>query len=176
MAQPVDAPTPQALADLVARCDQLNRYATQLTAAEESRVAALASGILVMRNVLELEVVEATKLPVHQGRIQHWALTGSHLREAETPTIRALRGTLALDEHEQVKVLSQRKWGGQWGSVSLWRSGVHGLTAAMMLEYLARLVGLAQQRAPEAARKLLARSEALAATRDLMDEGPRPRG
>jgi hypothetical protein len=176
MAQHVDAPTPHALADLVARCDQLNRYATQLTAAEESRVAALASGILVMRNVLELEVVEAAKLPVHQGRIQHWALTGSHLREAETPTIRALRGTLALDEHEQVKVLSQRKWGGQWGSVALWRSGVHGLTAAMMLEYLARLVGLAQQRAPDAARKLLVRSEALAATRDLMDDGPRPRG
>lgn len=176
MAQPVDAPTPQSLADLVARCDQLNRYETQLTAAEESRVAALASGILVMRNVLELEVIEAAKLPVHQGRIQHWALTGSHLREAETPTIHALRGTLALDEHEQVKVLSHRKWGGQWGSVALWRSGVHGLTASMMLEYLARLVGLAQRRAPEAARKLLVRSEALAATRDLMDEGPRPRG
>ena len=39
MAQPVDAPTPQSLADLVARCDQINRYETQLTAAEESRVA-----------------------------------------------------------------------------------------------------------------------------------------
>jgi hypothetical protein len=45
-----------------------------------------------------------------------------------------------------------------------------------MLEYLAQLVAMAQRRAPEAARKLLARSEALAATRDLMDEGPRPRG
>ena len=129
MKEPVDAPTPQSLADLVARCDQINRYETQLTAAEESRVAALASGILVMRNVLELESVDAAKLPVHQGRIQHWALTGGHLREAETPAIHALRGMLALDEHEQVKVLSQRKWGGHWGSVSLWRSGVHGLTA-----------------------------------------------
>ena len=177
MSQPVDAPTPQSLADLVARCDQINRYETQLTAAEESRVAALASGVLVMRNVLELEPVDATKLPVHQGRIQHWALTGSsHLREAETPAIKALRGMLALDEHEQVKVLSQRKWGGHWGSVALWRSGVHGITAAMMLEYLARLAALAQRRAPDVARKLLARSEALAATRDLMDEGPRPRG
>jgi hypothetical protein len=175
MTQPVDAPTPQALADLVARCDQINRFETQLTAAEESRVAALASGILVMRNVLELEPVDAAKLPVHQGRIQHWALTGGHLREAETPAIRALRGMLALDEHEQVKVLSQRKWGGHWGSVALWRSGAQGLTAAVMLEYLARLVAMAQRRAPEAARKLLARSEALAATRDLMDEGPRPR-
>jgi len=175
MTQQVDAPTPQALADLVARCDQINRYETQLTAAEESRVSALASGILVMRNVLELEVVDADKLPVHQGRIQHWALTGGHLREAETPAIRALRGMLALDAHEQVKVLSQRKWGGHWRSVSLWRSGVQGLTAAAMLEYLAQLVAMAQQRAPEAARKLLARSEALAATRDLMDEGPRPR-
>ena len=175
MAHPVEAPTPQSLADLVARCDQINRFETQLTAAEESRVAALASGILVMRNVLELEPVDAAKLPVHQGRIQHWALTGGHLREAETAAIRALRGMLALDEHEQVKVLSQRKWGGHWGSVSLWRSGVQGLTAAAMLEYLAQLVAMAQQRAPEVARKLLARSEALAATRDLMDEGPRPR-
>jgi hypothetical protein len=108
MNQPVDAPTPQSLADLVARCDQINRYETQLTAAEESRVAALASGILVMRNVLELEPVDAAKLPVHQGRIQHWALTGGHLREAETPAVHALRGMLALDEHEQVKELSQR--------------------------------------------------------------------
>lgn len=175
MSQPVDAPTPQALADLVARCDQINRFETQLTAAEESRVAALASGILVMRNVLELEPVDATRLPVHQGRIQHWALTGGRLREAETPAVRALRGMLALDEHEQVKVLSQRKWGGHWGSVMLWRSGAGGLTAAVMLEYLAQLVAMAQRRAPEAARKLLARSEALAATRNLMDEGPRPR-
>jgi hypothetical protein len=60
--------------------------------------------------------------------------------------------------------------------VALWRSGAQGLTAAVMLEYLARLVAMAQRRAPEAARKLLARSEALAATRDLMDQGPRPRG
>ena len=175
MSQPVDAPTPQALADLVARCDQINRFEMQLTAAEESRVAALASGILVMRSVLELEPVDAAKLPVHQGRIQHWALTGGHLREAETPAVRALRGMLALDEHEQVKVLSQRKWGGHWGSVALWRSGAQGHTAGVMLEYLAQLVAMAQRRAPEAARKLLARSEALAATRDLMDEGPRPR-
>jgi hypothetical protein len=175
MTHSVDAPTPQSLADLVARCDQINRFEMQLTAAEESRVAALASGILVMRNVLELEPVDAAKLPVHQGRIPHWKLTGGHLREAETPAIHSLRGVLALDEHEQVKVLTNRKWGGGWGSVALWRSGVHGLTAAAMLEYLARLVAMAQRRAPDAARKLLARSEALAATRDLMDEGPRPR-
>jgi hypothetical protein len=51
---PVLAPTPRALADLVARCTQINRYATELTAAEEWRIAALASAVVVMRNVLDL--------------------------------------------------------------------------------------------------------------------------
>jgi hypothetical protein len=176
MQPPVEAPTPRALADLVARCDQINRYETQLTAAEESRIAALASAILVMRNVLDLQLVEPEKLPVHQGRIQHWALTGGHLKEVETPAVHSLRGVLVLDEHEQVKVLSQRKWGGHWGSVSLWRSGTHGLTSADLMGYLARLTGLAQQRAPDVARALLARSEAVTATRDLSTEGPRARG
>jgi hypothetical protein len=42
--------------------------------------------------------------------------------------------------------------------------------------YLARLTGLAQRRAPDVARALLARSEAVTATRDLSTEGPRARG
>ena len=176
MQHPVEAPTPRALADLVARCDQINRYETQLTAAEESRIAALASGILVMRTVLDLQPVPPEKLPVHQGRIQHWSLTGGHLKEVETPAVHALRGMLALDEHEQLKVLSQRKWGGHWGSVALWRSGVLGVASADMMEYLARLTGLAQRRAPDAARALLARSEAVMATHDLLASGPRMRG
>ena len=176
MQQPVEAPTPQALADLVARCDQINRFETQLTAAEEARVAALASGILVMRQVLGLPLVDPENLPTRQGRIQHWALTGGHLKEAETPAIHAARGMFVLDEHEQVKLLSDRTWRGQWRSVTLWKNGEHDVSAAAMLEFLARLTGLAQRRAPDAARGLLARSEAVAATHSLLAVGPRQRG
>jgi hypothetical protein len=60
--QSADAPTPKALADLVARCDQINRFETQLTAAEEMRIAALAAGILVMRQVLDLRPIDPDKL------------------------------------------------------------------------------------------------------------------
>lgn len=176
MQQPVEAPTPSALADLVARCDQINRFASQLTAAEETRVAALASGILVMRQVLSLELLDPEKLPMRQGRIRHWVLTGGHLKEVETPAIHAVRGLIVLDEHEQVKVVSQRNWRGQWGSVTLWRSGEHGVQAAAMMEYLAGLVGLAQRRAPDVARALLARGEAIAATHAQLAAGPRSRG
>ena len=176
MQQPVEAPTPEALADLVARCDQINRFETQLTAAEEIRIAALASGILVMRQVLDLKLIDADKLPMRQGRIQHWALTGGHLKEAETPAIRAARAAFVLDAHEQVKVLSHHTWRGQWRAVTLWKNGEHGVSAAAMLEFLASLVAFAQRRAPDVARGLLARSEALAATNDLLGAGPRMRG
>jgi anti-sigma-K factor RskA len=176
MQQPVDVPTPQALADLVARCDQINRFETQLTAAEEARIAALASGILVMRQVLELPLVAAENLPTRQGRIQHWALTASHLKPAETPVIHGVRGLFVLDEHEQVKVLSDRTWRGQWRSVTLWKNGERGVSTAAMLEYLANLTSLAQQRAPDVARALLIRSQAVAATHGLLAVGPRQRG
>jgi anti-sigma-K factor RskA len=176
MQQLVDAPTPQALADLVARCDQINRFETQLTAAEEARIAALASGILVMRQVLELPLLSAENLPTRQGRIQHWALTAGHLKEAETSVIRGVRGLFVLDEHEQVKLLSDRTWRGQWRSVTLWKNGEHGVSAAAMLEYLANLTSLAQQRAPDVARALLIRSQAVAATHGVLAVGPRQRG
>src|ERR687896_173440 len=42
----VEVPSIAALNDLVGRCSQINRYATQLTAAEESRVAALAAALV----------------------------------------------------------------------------------------------------------------------------------
>jgi hypothetical protein len=45
-----------------------------------------------------------------------------------------------------------------------------------MMEYLARLVGLAQRRAPDAARALLDRSEAVAATHEQLASRPRSRG
>jgi hypothetical protein len=176
MQQPVEAPTPKALADLVARCDQINRFETQLTAAEETRVAALASGILVMRQVLDLHLLDPEKLPTRQGRIQHWALTGGYLKEVETPAIRAVRGLLVLDEHEQVKLLSDRNWKGHWRSVALWKSGEQGIHAAAMMEYLARLTRLAQERAPMVARTLHARSEAVTAANALLAAGPRTRG
>jgi hypothetical protein len=175
MQQPVEAPTPKALADLVARCDQINRFETQLTAAEETRIGALAAGILVMRQVLGLELVPPEKLPMRQGRIHHWVLTGAHLAEAETPAIRAVRGTFVLDEHEQVKLLSNRSWKGHWRTVTLWRNGEHGILAADMMEFLARLAALAQKRAPDAARALLARSEAVTATHEILGTGPRGR-
>ena len=176
MQQLVEAPTPQALADLVARCDQINRFETQLTAAEEARIAALASGILVMRQVLELPLLDAENLPTRQGRIQHWALSASHLKEAETPVIRGVRGLFVVDEHEQVKLLSDRTWRGQWRSVTLWKNGEHDVSAAAMLEYLANLTSLAQQRAPDVARAMLIRSQAVAATHGLLAGGPRQRG
>jgi hypothetical protein len=175
MQQPVEAPTPSALADLVARCDQINRYETQLTAAEETRIAALASGILVMRNVLALQAIDPQKLPKHQARIEHWALSGDELKEAETPAIHRVRGIFVLDAHEQVKVLSDRTWKGQWRTVTLWKSGEHGISSADMMEYLARLTGLAQRRAPDVARALLARSEAVSASLALQAAGPRSR-
>ena len=81
MQQPVEAPTPKALADLVARCDQINRFETQLTAVEEARITALASGILVMRQVLALELIDPEKMPSRQGRIQHWALSGGACKD-----------------------------------------------------------------------------------------------
>ena len=176
MQQPVEAPTPKAHADLVARCDQFIRFETQLTAVEEARITALASGILVMRQVLELELVDPEQMPSRQGRIRHWSLSGGVCREAETPVIHAVRGVFVLDEHEQVKVLSERTWRGQWRSVTLWKNGDHGVSAAAMLEYLARLTGLAQKRAPAVARQLLARSEAVAATHNQLAVGPRQRG
>jgi hypothetical protein len=170
----VESPTPRALADLVARCDQINRFEMQLTAAEDVRVAALASGILVMRQVLELEAIEAEKLPGLQARISHWLLSGGHLEEIHTPAIRQLGGRLALDEHEQVKILSDRSWRGQWRSVALWRNGVNGISNAAMMEYLAAVTAFAHRKAPDAARALLARSEALEQS-DALVGGPRGR-
>ena len=171
----VEAPTPQALADLVRRCAQINRYTVQLTEAEEGRVAALASAILVMRGVLELEEIPAQKLPPRQGRIRHWALTGEQLADVMTPAIKHVHGRLVLDEHEQVKILSHRTWRGVWRVVTLWRDGVHGCSAADLMEYLARLAGEAQHRTPGVARSLLARSEAIVAAHDVSPSGPRMR-
>jgi len=134
------------------------------------------SSFRIMRQVLDLRLIDAEKLPMRQGRIQHWALTGGHLKEAETPAIHAVRGQLCLDEHEQVKVLSNRTWRGQWRSVTLWKSAEHKILPATMMEFLARLTELAQKRAPDAARALLTRSEAVTATHALLAAGPRQRG
>src|SRR3954462_11126679 len=101
MQQPVEAPTPEALADLVARCAQIERYATQLTAAEETRIGALAAGLLEMKGVLDLPEIKPDRLPMPQRRIEHWMLAASHLGDCLTQPIRRLHGTLALDEHEQ---------------------------------------------------------------------------
>ncbi|MEP6619674.1 MAG: hypothetical protein ABJE47_10170 [bacterium] len=161
MQQSVNAPTTPALADLVARCEQINRFELKLTAAEEARIAALASGLLVMRQVLHLTPIDPGKLPARQRRIQHWALTGTHIKEAETPVIHSVRAVFAIDEHEQVKVLSDRTWRGQWRSVTLWKNGEFGVIASAMMDFLARLTTIAQRRAPDAARTLLQRSEAV---------------
>jgi anti-sigma-K factor RskA len=175
MQQSVEAPTPQALADLVARCTQITRFARQLTAVEEARIAALAAGILTMREVLELKLIPSHRLPTRQARVQHWMLAGGELSELATPAIRTLHGTLALDEHEQIKILSDRTWRGVWRSVTLWRDGTHGLAAHELMEYLARLASDAQGRAPAVARILLERSRAVASTLSLLPNGPRTR-
>jgi len=175
MQHPVNAPTPQALADLVARCKQINRYSTEMIAAEEGRIAALASGVLVMRGVLGLTPIPAEKLPTRQGRIDHWSLTGPHLAEAETQAIRDLDGAIVLDEHEQVMILSRRTWRGAWRAVTLWRDGVHRLSSSDLLEYLAALTALAQRLAPDAAQSLLERARAIAATEALAVTEPRTR-
>ncbi|HYD51149.1 MAG TPA: hypothetical protein VEA99_00930 [Gemmatimonadaceae bacterium] len=175
MSQPIDVPTAASLADLVARCEQIHRYATQLTVAEESRVAALADGLVTMRHVLELPEVPRDRLPSRHARMSHWWLTGPVVAEAETPPVAELtrRSGLVLDEHGQVKVLGDRSWRGEWRSVVLWRDGVAGLQAADLMEYLAGLAALAHQRAPEAARRLVSRHGAVVATRPLTSEGPR---
>jgi len=175
MQQPVEAPTPQALADLVARCKQIDRFAMQLTAAEEGRVAALASGILAMRGVLDLPAIEPEKLPPRQRLMQHWALTDDGMSYLMTPAIRHLNGCLVLDEHEQVKILSQRNWRGGWRNVTLWHDGVHGVSAHDLMEYLVSLTTAAHERAPETARALLERSQAIAATSEMVQRGPRSR-
>lgn len=172
MQQHIEAPTPQALADLVARCDQINRYTTQLVAAEETRVAALASGIVAMRQVLELRPVPPDKLPVRQARIPHWALTSEHFDEVTPPSIRSLDGLLVIDEHEQVKILSNRSWRGAWRQVTLWRDGIHAVSAAELLRYLVALTLIAQRNAPNVARSLLERSQAIAGSADAVIGSP----
>src|SRR5437879_11383593 len=139
MQQSVEAPTPEALADLVARCAQINRYTTQLTAAEEIRISALAAGLLEMRGVLALPEIKPEKLPMRQRRIDHWALMASHLSEVATGPIRHMHGLLVLDEHEQVKILSSRTWRGVWRDITLWRDGAAGLSARDLMEYPAAL-------------------------------------
>jgi hypothetical protein len=175
MTHPTEVPTPRALADLVARCRELDRYATELVAAEESRIAALAAAMLAMRQVLDLHPIAAEKLPVRQQRIQHWALTGEHLEGAQTAAIGAVRGELVLDAHEQVKLLSDRTWRGVWRTVTLWRDGVGGLAASSLMEYLARLAEVAQRRAPEVGQSLLERSESVLAAGSRLPNGPRGR-
>lgn len=165
MHKPVEAPTPRALADLVARCSQIDRFTVQLVAAEESRIAALASALLAMRRVLNLTEIPADRLPARQGRNRHWALSGGDFSNLATPPIRDVDGVLVVDEHEQVKILSRRTWRGMWRVVTLWRDGTHGLSSRDLLEYMAKLAAEAQRRAPQAARELLARSEAVAAAR-----------
>jgi hypothetical protein len=173
MPNPTEVPTPAALADLVARCNEMTRYSTELTAAEETRVAALASAIVTMRQVLELATIPSERLPLRQARMEHWALTGRSIEDAETLAIRNLHGALVLDEHGQIKVLTNRTWKGAWRNITLWRDGVGGLRANALMDYLARLVGLAQRRAPDVARHLLERSEAVVATYSLLRPGPR---
>ena len=173
MPNPTEVPTPAALADLVARCNEMQRYSTELTAAEETRVAALAAAMVTMRQVLELTPIPSDRLPLRQARMEHWALTGRSIEDAETLAIRNLHGALVLDEHGQVKVLSNRTWRGAWRDVTLWRDGVGGLRASALMDYLARLVSLAQRRAPDVARQLLERSEAVVATYSLLPPGPR---
>jgi len=175
MQQPVEAPTPRALADLLARCKEITRYATQLTVAEESRIAALAAALLSMRRVLDLRPIAPDKLPLRQARIAHWALTDPHVAGMSGAEIIDRHSALAIDEHEQIKVLTDRTWRGVWRTVTLWRDGVQGISAASLMQYLAHLTALAQQQAPEVVQELLERSENIVAANALLPAGPRTR-
>jgi hypothetical protein len=176
MRNSAEVPTPAALADLVSRCNEMDRYTTELSAAEEMRIAALAAAIVSMRHILDLEEIASEKLPTRFARMDHWALTGPTIEEAETPAIRALHGALVLDEHGQVKLLTDRTWRGVWRHITLWKDGVAGVRSAELMEYLARLVGLTQRRAPQVARVLQERSEAIVGTHSLLPPGPRSSG
>jgi hypothetical protein len=167
MQHPIIAPTPEALADLVARCTQINRFAKQLTKAEETRISALASGILAMRSVLDLPAVPPERLPARQSRIDHWIITPDELSELLTPELKPFRGRLVLDEHAQIKILTGRTWRGAWREVSLWRDGVQSLSAHDLMEYLVALTVETQERSPDSARVLLERSRAVAAARSV---------
>jgi hypothetical protein len=128
-----------------------------------------------MRGVLALHPIKPDKLPMRQRRIEHWALTGNHLSDVATGPIRRMHGLLVLDEHEQVKILSSRTWRGVWRDVTLWRDGVHDLSARDLMEYLAALTSKAQERAPDSARALLERSRKVAAAEVLAARVPRGR-
>jgi len=171
----VEIPTPAALADLIERCVQIDRYATQLAAAEEIRIAALATGIVSMRRVLELEQVPRRSLPSRHARAEHFVLTSRSVSDVVTPEVRTIDGTLVLDDHGQVKILSGKSWRGMWRNVTLWKDGVEGLSAPALMDFLARVVARAHERSPEAARTLLERREKLSDTLSLMSSGPRGR-
>ena len=171
-----EVPTPAALADLVSRCNEIDRYVTELSAAEEMRISALAAAIVSMRHILELQDIASEKMPTRFARMSHWALTGPTVDECETPPIRAMHGALVLDEHGQVKLLTDRTWRGVWRHITLWKDGVAGVRALDLMDYLARLVGLAQRRSPEVARLLQERSEAIVGTHSLLPPGPRSSG
>jgi hypothetical protein len=131
--------------------------------------------MLEMRGVLELPAIAPNELPARQRRTGHWSLTPAHLTELATSVVRRLPGLLVVDEHEQVKILSGRTWRGAWRDVTLWRDGIEGLSAHELMGYLAALTSAAQERAPHAARALLTRSRAVAATERLAPHQPRSR-
>lgn len=176
MQSPIAVPTPAALADLVERCRQIDRYSTQLTAAEETRIAALAAALVAMRPVLELTAIPRSSLPGHHRRVTHWNLVSGYATPLAEGAIGALGERLVLDEHGQIKVLANRSWRGMWRTANLWRDGIEGLGAAALLGYLAQLVELAQRRAPDVAQSLVERRDSLAASRSLVEPGPRGRG
>jgi hypothetical protein len=168
-----EVPTIAALTDLVSRCKEIDRYHTQLSAAEETRISAMASAIVSMKRVLELEQVERDTLPTRHLRAEHWSLMCPGTAAAMTPAVKAVRGLLVLDDHGQLKILSGRTWRGSWRNVTLWKDGVEGLSAPGLLEFLARLASVAQERAPDVAQSLLERRKALLWTQSLGPSGPR---
>jgi hypothetical protein len=89
MQQSVDAPTPKALADLAR--DATRSIDSRCSSPRWRRTASprWRRGFSSWAGA-DLKPIDPEK-PDAPGRIQHWALTGGHLKEVETPAIHAVQ-------------------------------------------------------------------------------------
>ena len=177
MQQPVEAPTPKALADLIARCDQINRrFETQLHSSRSHPYQRAGVGHPCHAPSARPQGAGFGKAPDAPGA--HSTL-GAHRRASprsgNTADQCREEPTSCSTSTNRSKSCADRSWRGQWRSVTLWHNKENGVTAAQVMEFLARLTSLAHKRAPDVARGLLARSEAVVSALELVSQTPRGR-